>query len=262
MEFLLHILAGAAVGFAIGLTGVGGGSLMTPLLLVFGYPAPVAIGTDLLYAAITKAGGAVSHHRQRNVEWKIVLLLAAGSIPVSVLLHVFFLDAAFQESPEFESLLTFSLGIMLIVTAIILIFRDKVRMNALEERPEFFMQPIHSHRSAVTWVMGLLLGACVTLSSVGAGAFGAAILMTIYTQLSAVRIIGTDIAHAVPLTFFAGLGYMLSGYVDFVLLFSLLVGSLPAIHWGSKVSSRVPDKVLQRLLTLILLCLGGYYSFY
>ncbi|GIT23331.1 MAG: hypothetical protein CM1200mP40_30130 [Gammaproteobacteria bacterium] len=138
MEFLLHILAGATVGFAIGLTGVGGGSLMTPLLLVFGYPAPVAIGTDLLYAAITKAGGAITHHRQGNVNWKIVFLLAAGSIPVSILLHAFFLDANFQESPEFESLLTFSLGIMLIVTAIILIFRDKMRQNAIEERPEFF----------------------------------------------------------------------------------------------------------------------------
>ena len=157
MEFLLHILAGAAVGFAIGLTGVGGGSLMTPLLLLFGYPAPVAIGTDLLYAAITKAGGAVSHHRRGNVDWKIVGLLAAGSIPVSILLHSFFLDISFQESPEFESLLTFSLGIMLIVTATILIFRDKIRLNAVEERPEFFMHTIHRSRSTVTFAMGLLL---------------------------------------------------------------------------------------------------------
>jgi len=261
MEFLLHILAGAGVGFAIGLTGVGGGSLMTPLLLVFGYPAPVAIGTDLLYAAITKAGGAVSHHRRNNVDWKIVFLLAGGSIPVSILLHIFFLDASFQDSPEFESVLTFSLGIMLIVTAIILIFRDKMRASALEERPEFFMNSIHRHRSAVTWIMGLVLGACVTLSSVGAGAFGAAILLTIYTQISAVKVIGTDIAHAVPLTFIAGLGYMFSGYVDFLLLFSLLLGSLPAIHLGSRVSSQVPDKVLQRILTIILLGLGAYYSF-
>ncbi|NKB31768.1 MAG: TSUP family transporter [Pseudomonadales bacterium] len=260
MEFLLHILAGAGVGFAIGLTGVGGGTLMTPLLLVFGYPAPVAIGTDLLYAAITKAGGAVSHHRRGNVDWKIVFLLAVGSIPVSILLHIFFLDVSFQESPEFESLLTFSLGVMLIVTAIILIFRDKMRKGAVEERPEFVMAPIHKHRPTVTWVMGLLLGACVTLSSVGAGAFGAAILLTIYSQTSAVRIIGTDIAHAVPLTFFAGLGYLISGYVDLVLLLSLLIGSLPAIHLGTKVSSQVSDKMLQRILTIILLGLGSYYS--
>ena len=261
MEFLLHILAGAGVGFAIGLTGVGGGSLMTPILLLFGYPAPVAIGTDLLYAAITKAGGAVTHHRQRNVDWKIVGVLAAGSIPVSILLHALFLDRGFQESPEFEQLLTFSLGIMLITTAIILIFRDYLRKSAIEDRPEMMMSALHRHRSGMTWFMGLLLGACVTLSSVGAGAFGAAILMVIYSRTPAARIIGTDIAHAVPLTFIAGLGYFFSGYVDMSLLASLLIGSLPAIHIGSRVSNRVPDKVLQRILTLLLLSLGTYYSF-
>lgn len=260
MEFLLHILAGAGVGFAIGLTGVGGGSLMTPLLLLFGYSAPVAIGTDLLYAAITKAGGAWSHHRQNNVDWRIVGLLALGSIPVSILLHVFFLDQSFQESAEFEQLLTFSLGIMLTVTALILIFREKLRKTAIEDRPEVVMLTLHRHRSSVTWVMGLLLGACVTLSSVGAGAFGAALLLVIYSRTSTVRIIGTDIAHAVPLTFFAGLGYLFNGYVDMTLLASLLIGSLPAIYLGSRLSRQVPDKILQRILTVILLGLGAYYS--
>ncbi|MCG8412792.1 MAG: sulfite exporter TauE/SafE family protein [Pseudomonadales bacterium] len=260
MEFLLHILAGAGVGFAIGLTGVGGGSLMTPLLLVFGYPAPVAIGTDLLYAAITKAGGALSHHRRANVNWRIVGFLAAGSIPVSILLHLFFLDSSFQESPRFESLLTQSLGIMLIVTALILIFREKLRKSAIEEKPRLIMQAVHRHRSLVTWIMGLLLGICVTLSSVGAGAFGAAILLTIYSTTPAARIIGTDIAHAVPLTFIAGLGYLFSGYVDMMLLASLLLGSLPAISLGSRISSQVSEAFLQRLLTMLLLGLGAYYS--
>ena len=259
MEFVLHILAGAVVGFAIGLSGVGGGSLMTPLLLLFGYSAPVAIGTDLLYAAITKAGGALSHHRRGNVDWKIVLLLASGSIPVSILLHGTLLNSAFQESPEFEELLTLSLGVMLITTAIILIFKDKMRSSAVEEKPEFFMQPVHRYRAAVTVVMGLLLGVCVTLSSVGAGAFGAAILLMIYSQTTAVRIIGTDIAHAVPLTFIAGLGYLLAGYVDLMLLVSLLLGSLPAIHVGSRISNQVPDRYLLTLLTAILLSLGFYY---
>jgi len=260
MEFLLHIAAGAAVGFAIGLTGVGGGSLMTPLLLVFGYPAPIAIGTDLLYAAITKAGGALSHHQRANVDWRIVGLLAAGSIPVSIALHLFFLDSSFQESPAFETLLTQSLGIMLIVTALILIFREKLRKNAIEQRPPFVMHLVHNNRGTVTWVMGLLLGVCVTLSSVGAGAFGAAILLIIYSQTPAVRIIGTDIAHAVPLTFIAGLGYLFSGYVDLVLLLSLLVGSLPAITLGSRLSNNVPEIFLQRLLTCLLFGLGAYYS--
>lgn len=262
MDFLLHIAAGAGVGFAIGLTGVGGGSLMTPLLLLFGYPAPVAIGTDLLYAAITKAGGAVSHHRAGNVDWHIVGLLAAGSIPVSILLHLWLINSSFQESPGFESLLTISLGVMLIITAIILISRDKLRALATREQPRRLMHSLHQHRPAATFSMGLLLGACVTLSSVGAGAFGAAILLTLYARTSAVRIIGTDIAHAVPLTLIAGLGYLLAGYVDLLLLVSLLVGSLPAIHLGSRISNQVPEKVLQRLLTLILLGLGVYYAIF
>ncbi|MCH7815518.1 MAG: sulfite exporter TauE/SafE family protein [Proteobacteria bacterium] len=260
MEFLLHILAGAGVGFAIGLTGVGGGSLMTPLLLLFGYPAPVAIGTDLLYAAITKAGGALSHHRRGNVNWKIVGILALGSIPMSILLHTLVLNQRFQESQAFEELLTSSLGIMLICTALILIFREKLRKSAIEDRPELLMHALHKRRGVVTWIMGLLLGACVTLSSVGAGAFGAALLLVIYSRTSAVKIIGTDIAHAVPLTFIAGLGYLASGYVDLVLLASLLVGSLPAIVLGTRVSSQVPDRILQWILTVLLLSLGAYYS--
>ena len=259
MDFLVHILAGASVGFAIGVTGVGGGSLMTPLLLVFGYPAPVAIGTDLLYAAITKANGAYAHHKRGNVDWKIVVLLASGSIPVSISLHAFFLDPSFQNSPQFEELLTKSLGLMLIVTSIILIFKDYIRKKSIEEVPGFFMIPLHKHRSSITWVMGLLLGICVTLSSVGAGAFGAAILLTIYSQTSVVKIIGTDIAHAVPLTFIAGLGYLYSGFVDYLLLVSLLIGSLPAIYIGSKVSTQVPDRILQHILAIILLTLGEMY---
>lgn len=260
MEFILHILAGAAVGFAIGLTGVGGGSLMTPLLLVFGYPAPVAIGTDLLYAAVTKAGGAFSHHRRRNVQWRIVGLMAAGSIPVSVLLHWLLLDSSFQQSTQFETILTKSLGTMLIVTAIILIFREKLRLNAIEKKPRLLMQAVQNNQGVATWIMGLLLGVCVTLSSVGAGAFGAAILLVIYSTTPAVRIIGTDIAHAVPLTLIAGLGYLVAGNVDLLLLVSLLVGSLPAINLGSRISDQVPELLLQRLLILILLSLGLFYS--
>lgn len=280
----LHIAAGAAVGFAIGLTGVGGGSLMTPLLLMFGYPPPVAIGTDLLYAAITKVGGGMSHHRRGNVNWRVVALLGAGSIPISVLLHVTLLDSLLspaglqqaglqqvglqqietqQEAQPGMSagLLTTSLGIMLMVTALILLFRDRLRQSAIAERPRVIMPFIHRHRQMVTFAAGVLLGVCVTLSSVGAGAFCAAVLLVIYSQTATVRIIGTDIAHAVPLTLVAGAGYLLAGYVDLMLLGGLLIGSLPAIHLGSRLSSRVPDKLLQRVLVLLLFCLGIYYSF-
>ena len=262
MELILHISAGALVGFAIGITGVGGGSLMTPLLLLFGYPAPVAIGTDLLYAAITKAGGALSHHRAGNVDWSIVRLLALGSVPTAILVHAAISQTIFQQSPGFGELLTFSLGIMLIVTAIILIFKNKFREKAVDNKTPFLMNFIQRRRSGLTFSMGIVLGVCVTLSSVGAGAFAAAILLTIYSQTRTVQIIGSDIAHAVPLTFIAGLGYLFAGYVDLMLLLSLLVGSLPAIALGSLLSDRVPEKTLQNLLTVILLGLGLYYTMF
>ena len=142
MDFLLHIIAGAFVGFAIGVTGVGGGSLMTPLLLVFGYSPPVAIGTDLLYAAITKANGVYAHHKRGNVNWKIVYILASGSIPISLGLHAFYLDASFQNSSDFEQLLTKYLGIMLIVTSIILILKDYIRKKSVEEKTSILYDPL------------------------------------------------------------------------------------------------------------------------
>jgi uncharacterized membrane protein YfcA len=136
-----------------------------------------------------------------------------------------------------------------------------MRKNAIEEKPKLFMPAIHRHRTLVTFLIGLILGFCVTVSSVGAGAFGAAILLTIYSQITAVRVIGTDLAHAVPLTFIAGVGYLFAGYVDLLLLFGLIVGSLPAIHIGTRLSSQIPDRVLVQVLTVILLSLGVYYSF-
>lgn len=262
MELILHISAGAIVGFAIGITGVGGGSLMTPLLLLFGYPAPVAIGTDLLYAAITKAGGAFSHHRAGNVDWNIVRLLALGSVPTAILVHAAISQSTLQESPGFEQLLAFSLGVMLIITSIILILRNKLRKKAIENKPPLLMRLIQRRQSGLTFLMGIVLGVCVTLSSVGAGAFAAAILLTIYPQTRTVKIIGSDIAHAVPLTFIAGLGYLFAGYVDLLLLVSLLVGSLPAIALGSRLSNRVPEKTLQGLLIVLLLSLGLYYTLF
>lgn len=262
MDFFYYVLAGAGVGFLVGLTGVGGGSLMTPLLLMFGFPPPVAIGTDLLYAALTKSGGAITHHRLGNVNWRIVFLLGLGSVPASILVHYFLAQSTLLSAEGFEELLTFSLGVMLIITAVILLTREKLIASASREKPAGIMHLLHTHRSGATLVMGVVLGFCVTLSSVGAGAFAAAVLMVIYSGTSTAKIVGSDIAHAVPLTFIAGLGYLIAGYVDFMLLGSLLVGSLPAIHLGSKISSRVPDKSLQRLVTVLLLVLGTRYAFF
>lgn len=258
-DFLLYVLAGAGVGFAVGLTGVGGGSLMTPLLIMFHFPPHIAIGTDLIYAAGTKASGVVAHARQATINWNIVLRLSAGSIPAS-LLTVYMLKNVFGSPENYQELLLTTLGFMLMVTAAVILI--KPYLNRSVSISEDQARGIKKHQAALTVLMGVFLGICVTLTSVGAGAFGAAILMTLYPRLSPVTIIGTDIAHAVPLTLIAGLGHMQLGNVDFVLLASLLVGSLPAIHFGSKLSKKMPSHILQPILASLLLIIGAKYAFF
>ncbi|MEE4299596.1 MAG: sulfite exporter TauE/SafE family protein [Pseudomonadales bacterium] len=259
LDLLLYVIAGASVGFAIGVTGVGGGSLMTPLLLLFGFPLHVAIGTDLLYAAVTKAGGMAAHARQRSVDWHLVTLLALGSIPASVL-TVWALHDLFGAPDAYAPLLTTALGAMLMLTALSILLRD--RLQALAPAQSRVRARLDEHAGLLTLLMGLLLGVCVTLSSVGAGAFGAAVLMALYPALRAVRIVGTDIAHAVPLTLIAGLGHLALGNVDFTLLGALLVGSLPAIWLGSRVAERLPDRVMRPILATLLAGLGVRFALF
>lgn len=256
---MLHIVAGAAVGFAIGVTGVGGGSLMTPLLLLFGYPPSVAIGTDLLYAALTKASGVIAHHRQKTIDWQVVALLSVGSLPAALLTRAALNRNEITAVGQGESILTFSLGVMLILTAAMLVLRNRLRESASKTRPNVIFSRLLANKSKATVIMGIILGVCVTLSSVGAGAFAAAILMTIYADTSSSKIVGTDIAHAVPLTFIAGLGYYFAGNVDLMLLLGLLIGSIPAIQLGSRVADHLPDRLLRGSLTLLLGGLGAGY---
>lgn len=260
MEILLYILAGAGVGLAVGVTGVGGGSLMTPLLLLFGYPTHIAVGTDLLYAAITKAGGVYGHHRQRTIEWKLVFKLAAGSVPAS-LLTTYLLSNYFTDPDQYSHILMTTLGIMLILTSAVILFKQKIKgfwSSNLNEDIRF----IHRHSTVIVIIMGALLGICVTLSSVGAGAFGAAILPVLFPALASVKIVGTDIAHAVPLTLVAGLGHLYLGNVNFLLLGCLLIGSLPAIQVGVRISKHLPERILQPALASILLVIGVKYAFF
>ena len=251
IDFLFYIFAGASVGLAIGLTGVGGGSLMTPILILFGIPYHVAIGTDLLYASITKAGGIISHARQKTIEWRIVIILALGSLPAS-LLTTQLLSHVFSDSLEYKSLLISSLGVMLVLTSLVIIFRGRLNNREQIQQPK-----PKKYTDLVVLLSGIFLGVFVTLSSVGAGAFGAAILMMLYPYLKTIKIIGTDIAHAVPLTLIAGLGhFLILGNVDFELLLGLLIGSLPAVHLGTKIAARMPSDLLQTLIAMILLGLG------
>ena len=256
---LAHIVAGALVGFAIGVTGVGGGSLMTPLLLLFGYAPAVAIGTDLLYAALTKTSGVIAHHKKKSIDWRVVTILAAGSLPAALMTHWALSGGYLVSLQQSEALLTASLGVMLILTAFMLLARNKLRASAALGKPNFIMGVVNRNRASATFTMGLILGTCVTLSSVGAGAFAAAILMTIYAETSSVTIVGIDIAHAVPLTLVAGLGYLVAGQVDLELLAGLLLGSLPAIQLGAKIAHKMPERFLLGALTVLLGGLGiGY----
>jgi uncharacterized membrane protein YfcA len=257
MDILLYIVAGAAVGFIVGITGIGGGALMTPLLLLFGFPPNIAVGTDLMYASITKASGVYSHHKQKHVEWKLVKLLALGSIPAA-LITGYSLQNLFSDSAGYEALIKNSLGFMLLLTAFVVIFRKQIQRFTIRSQSA----SNEKLRDFLTVAMGIVLGILVTLTSVGAGAIGTAVLMLLYPALRSSHIVGTDIAHAVPLTAAAGLVHMSLGNVDFGLLFALLVGSIPAIQLGSKVSHHLPDGVLKPLLASILFFLGAKYAFF
>jgi len=261
MDIALYIFAGAAVGLAVGLTGVGGGSLMTPLLILFGFPYNVAIGTDLLYAAITKSSGVVFHQKHKSINWRLVLLLASGSIPAS-LITLFVLSQGFVDAEEYKPLLTTALGVMLILTSMVLFFRQRLQKPpSSENAPK--QSWLKRKSNLVMFGSGVFLGVFVTLSSVGAGALCAALLLMLFPRLTPQQIVGTDIAHAVPLTLIAGLGhFFLLGNVDLGLLACLLVGSLPAIHFGTKLGANIPKNILHPVLATILLALGTKFAFF
>lgn len=255
------MLAGGSVGFVVGMTGVGGGSFMTPILLAFGFSPAVAIGTDLLYASITKSGGVITHARQRTVEWKVVALLCASSIPAS-LATTMALRHLQKAGFDYSAILTQTLGIMLITTSMVLFFRTFLirERHHLADSHSSIGEFERRHAGWLTFVVGVILGTMVTLSSVGAGAFGATALMLLYPRMPMIRVIGTDLAYAVPLTAVAGLGHLQLGHVDYWLLLSLIAGSLPCIWLGTRVANLVPEKIMQRVMASILLILGIRYA--
>ncbi len=265
IDFVTHIhinwiyaLSGLAVGILVGLTGVGGGSLMTPLLvLVFGVHPATAVGTDLLYASITKSVGTAIHGGKRTVDWKLAGLLALGSIPATAV-TVWSINH-FGKPDQLSKIITTVLGYALFLTAALLLLRGVIRKMA-EKRQEAAQaegKPLHTGRRAVlTVVTGLVLGFLVSLSSVGAGALGVTALILLYPNLPTVRIVGSDIAHAVPLTFIAGMGYVFIGKVDPQLLVSLLSGSIPGIVIGSFLAPKLPERALRVLLAGVLTLVG------
>lgn len=256
----IYTLAGLVVGFIVGLTGVGGGALMTPLLVLgFGISPTVAVGTDLLYAGLTKSGGVWVHSRHKTVQWKIAGWLAVGSLPATLvvvgLLRWFPIDKS-----VISTLITGTLGFTLILTALALLFKDRLRAWSpwSRNRGAASVENKPPRRVAATIAVGAVIGVLVALTSVGAGALGAAALFFLYPRLSAVQIVGTDLAHAVPLALVSGVGHwLLLGTVDGLLLASLLMGSLPGIWLGSHLGITIPEKTLRPVLAGMLMLIGG-----
>lgn len=257
----MYTLSGFLVGLIVGVTGVGGGSLMTPLLvLMFGVAPATAVGTDLLYASLTKSVGGWVHGRRGTVDWKIVGLLSLGSLPAAVATIALLKYLALDEN-TLRGLVTSVLSVALLLTGAALLLKDKVRQ--LGRRKDGMMFELHhSHLPAATIITGALVGILVTISSVGAGALGMVVLLFLYPRHATVRLVGADIAHAVPLTAVAGVGHIALGTVDFVLLGSLLLGSLPGIYIGSHLSAKMPEKVLRPLLATMLLLIGTRMALY
>lgn len=262
MDGMWFVLAGAFVGFCVGLTGVGGGSLMTPILTMMGVPLHTAIGTDLLYASMTKSGGAVVHGYKRNINWRIAGVLALGSIPAA-LLTLWALNTWFGDAAAYKHILTRSLGFMLLLTGASLVFRRQLqRLHDASPLQSHLRQALDQYSTGFTLAMGVMLGVLVTLSSVGAGAFGVMVLFSLFPRLPTIQIIGTDVTHAVLLTLVAGLGHMKMGNVDMTLLTWLLMGSLPAIVAGTLLSSRLHEDVIRPLLGVTLTLLSVKFMFF
>jgi len=253
---IAYTVAGFVVGFIIGLTGVGGGSLMTPILvLIFGIAPVVAVGTDLLYAAVTKCGGVFVHHGRRTIEWKIVFLLSMGSVPATAL-SILILKHLGNIEVNYDQLITTSLSIALILTSLVLLFKNRLQLLSQNERFSTIRAIHRRFRTSMTIFSGALIGTLVTFSSVGAGALGAAILFFLYPRIRAVSIVGTDLAHAVPITLIAGLGHLHIGNVNGSLLLFLLIGSLPGIYFGSHIGIKLPEKIMRPALASMLLMVG------
>jgi uncharacterized membrane protein YfcA len=249
---LLFALSGLAVGFLVGLTGVGGGSLMTPLLvLVFGVHPTTAVGTDLLYAAATKTVGTGVHGWRRTIQWPIVWKLASGSAPATVI-TLWFLSQSARHGGRVDHLITLTLGCALIVSAVSVLFRRQIA--AFMARRSAGLSP--GRTTVLTVLLGAALGVLVSLTSAGAGALGMTVLLALYPRVELPKLVGSDIAHAVPLTLLAGIGHWMMGGVDWNMLGSLLTGSIPGIIIGSLLASRTPERVLRPILAAVMVLVG------
>jgi uncharacterized membrane protein YfcA len=246
---LSYVISGFAVGMLVGLTGVGGGSLMTPLLtLIFGINPAVAVGTDLAFASVTKMTGTFAHRFGGTVHWQIVKYLSLGALPAAVL-STFALKYFGALDKEIGLIIRYSIAGSVLLTVVAILFRSKMQ-SWITAHPERQLQG--SGLAIATIASGAILGTLVTISSIGAGAIGATLLVLLYPRLSPAEIAGTDIAYAVPLTAIAAFGHWWLGSINWELLAMLLLGSLPGITIGSLAARAVPEKILRVLLATTL----------
>lgn len=252
---LLFSLAGLVVGIAVGATGVGGGSLMTPILILgMGVAPALAVGTDLLYACITKSFGVWLHRTRGTVNLRIVGLLAVGSLP-ACMVTLWVLNSLGEEGLKY-ALITRTLAVAIILTGLVTVFNAVLRRAARHDQ-QGVVHWLHGRaRAPLTVLLGAVVGTTVTISSVGAGAIVATLLLILYPRLPAVSVVGTDLAYAIPLTLLAGLGHLGIGNVDFKMLGWMLLGSLPGIWLGTKFGFSVPDRVLRPVLGGMLILIG------
>ena len=244
-----YIVSGFAVGLLVGMTGVGGGSLMTPLLtLLFGVPPSVAVGTDLAFASITKTAGTFTHRLRGTVRWDIVRLLCLGALPAAVLATLALKRFGALDA-EIGQLIRYSIAGSVLLTVVALLFKGKM-LAWINAKPSRQLQgrPL----AIVTIVSGAVLGVLVTVSSIGAGAIGATLLVMLYPKMSPAEVAGTDIAYAVPLTAIAAFGHWWLGSINWELLAMLLLGSVPGITIGSWAARAVPERFLRALLAMTL----------
>lgn len=258
MNDLAFVLAGFVVGGIVGLTGVGGGSLMTPILIFgFGIKPYLAIGTDLLFAAGTKLGGSLALARARQIDWPVVALLSAGSLPAA-LATIYVLHRVGPAAPGVQQVMTTTLGLALLLTAAATFYKAiKGRQAPRDIAPADLAAARQPRHWSLPVVFGALIGTLVSLTSVGAGAIGVTALMLLYPRLPLNRIIAADIAYAVPLTLVAGLGHASIGSVNWHLLGLLLCGSLPGIWLGTRMVRHTPDRVIRSLLSVLLAYAGA-----
>jgi len=250
----IYIFSGLLVGFIVGLTGVGGGSLMTPILLYFGISPSHAVGTDLLYAAITKSGGVYVHSKKRNIDWRMTGLLAIGSLPASAI-TLYILHFGGFDIAKVNVFIKVALGYALVFTSLAILFKKKL-VEYAHRNDVWITRMSPREQINMTILTGVVLGAVVTITSIGAGAIGTVALFLLYPMLPTSRLVGTEIAHAVPLTLLAGLGHAGAGAIDWPLLGNLLIGSLPGIYVGSHLANRVADHYLRPALAGMLLFVG------